>query len=83
LEREWHSYFYLSKILGYNCTYREEGVDPVRTFFGKAGEGINSSGICVDVFYERPLVHCAVCLREKLIPSEQALLSSYKNILDL
>jgi len=30
-------------------------VEPVLTFFGQGGEGVNFSRFCADVFYGRPL----------------------------
>jgi len=40
------------------CPHGQEGreIQPVRTFFGQGGKGVNFSRFCVDVVYGRPLM---------------------------
>jgi len=43
------------EIYGVSARTRGRRVEPVRTFFGQGGKGINFSRFCADVFYGLPL----------------------------
>jgi len=49
-----HSVFF--EIYGVSARTGGKGVEPVRTFCGQGGRGINFSRFCANVFYGWPLI---------------------------
>jgi len=52
----WRKKFEFFEIYSVSVRTRGEGVEPVQTFYGQGGQGVNFSRFCADILYERPLI---------------------------